>query len=67
MTEKDDIISVEDAARLIGISPQAVREALRSGKIIGKRLGRPWAVSQKSALAYKEEYERRELAKKRKN
>lgn len=55
----EDTISVQEAAQLIGISPQAVREALRVGRIVGKQLGRPWAVSRRSALAYKAERENR--------
>jgi hypothetical protein len=57
----DDTISAEEAAQIIGISVQAVRAALRAGKIAGKQLGqRTWAVSRQSALAYKQERERRQ-------
>jgi excisionase family DNA binding protein len=37
-------LSVEEAARLLGCSPQTVRRLLHTGRLAGRKLGREWVV-----------------------
>lgn len=46
------ILSMSEAAKLIGKSRQAVHLALTRGKILGWRVGSAWIVDVKSALRY---------------
>jgi hypothetical protein len=48
-----DFITVTDAARLVGISEVAVRDAVQKDEIIGGKVGGRYIVSKQSALAYK--------------
>jgi len=44
MTAKDEILSVEEAGAILGISGKRVRQLIQAGELDGKLLGRQWAV-----------------------
>jgi len=48
-------IDTDRAAVLLGVSPNRVRQLVRCGRIIGRRMGRMWVVDQRSVLVYREE------------
>jgi excisionase family DNA binding protein len=37
-------LSVDEAAKALGCSPQTVRRLLRAGRLVGRKLGREWVV-----------------------
>lgn len=45
------MLSTEQAAERLGITPVRVRELLRSGKLEGQRVGRSWVVDESSVRA----------------
>ena len=47
-----DILKVEDLAQHLGISHEAVRRALREGKLPGRRVGRRWLLSRSALLEW---------------
>ncbi len=47
-------ISTKDAAKLLGVSGQRVRDLIKAGRLEAFKVGRDWAVSRKSV----EEFER---------
>ncbi|MDP8949718.1 MAG: helix-turn-helix domain-containing protein [Actinomycetota bacterium] len=61
MTREADYYTVDEAARILGMSPARVRQALRSGELEGERreeriegvLG-PWRIPARAALAFQE-------------
>ena len=40
-----DLVGVSEAAVRLGITPQAVRDRITSGRLPGKKVGRNWVVS----------------------
>lgn len=42
-TNGDDLIGVTEAAGVLGVTPQAVRERLAAGTLPGRKIGRNWA------------------------
>jgi hypothetical protein len=54
----DDWITTAEAADLIGFHPKSLPLLLREGKIKGRRFGKSWQVSRRSALAYKRQFEK---------
>ena len=46
--DTDKIISVEEAAKVIGISERRVRQLLRENRLQGKKIGRGWLVFESS-------------------
>jgi len=61
MESRPDILSVPEAARLMGCSDVWVIRMIRSGALEGFKLsGRAWAVSRKSVEKSIEEYEQRD-------
>lgn len=40
----DEMYSVEEASKVLGLDPSQVRRLLRSGEIKGKKLARDWVV-----------------------
>ncbi|MBU4194814.1 MAG: helix-turn-helix domain-containing protein [Actinobacteria bacterium] len=47
-----EILSVEDAAEFLGISPYTVRKHARQGLIPGRKVGREWRFSRDSLLEW---------------
>ena len=45
-----ETVSVADAARILGISPQAVRQRLGAGSLPGRRVGRDWRIPRASVI-----------------
>lgn len=43
-TNGDDLIGVTEAAGVLGVTPQAVRERLAAGTLPGRKIGRNWAL-----------------------
>ena len=52
--EEQPLFSTEDAARELGVSPQAVRAAARDGRLPGRRLGRAWMFDRDAVTEFKE-------------
>ena len=46
------ILTVEQAAEMLQLNPQVVREYLRKGKLPGSKIGRHWRVSEEQLDAY---------------
>jgi len=49
----DNIISVPQAAEILGITQRAVIKAIKAGKIQARKLGREWMLDETSVRAYK--------------
>jgi len=49
----DSIISVPQAAEILGITQRAVIKAIKAGKIEARKLGREWMLDETSVRAYK--------------
>lgn len=47
-----DVCRVEDLATHLGMSPSAVRRALRRGEIPGRHVGRRWLISRPALLEW---------------
>jgi excisionase family DNA binding protein len=47
----DDLVSVPEAAELLGVSRQAVGQRIRSGSLPGQRRGRDWMLPRKAVEA----------------
>ena len=48
------MISVKEAAGILGVSPARVRVLLNNGQLEGQRIGRAWAVSEQSVRQRKQ-------------
>lgn len=48
----DEIVSVSEAAKLLGISKSAVIKAANAGRLKGKKIGRAWALLRQSVESY---------------
>lgn len=45
MSERQQLVSVPEAAKALGVSPQRIHELLRAGRIVGaQRVGRYWVI-----------------------
>lgn len=53
----DDLISVQDAAKLLGISYRTVIRLAEAGTIAGKLLSKQWVLSRTSVLEYKQAHQ----------
>ncbi len=53
------LISVTEAASVLGITVQSVRALLRRERIEGQKIGPNWVVNKASVLDYKKEREQR--------
>ena len=51
-TELDDILSLDEAARMLGRSPITLRWAAQTGRLPAKKLGRDWVTTRDSVLWY---------------
>jgi excisionase family DNA binding protein len=47
-----DLITVRDAAQLVGYHPEHVRELLRAGIVKGQKFGETWQVDRVDLLLY---------------
>ena len=47
-----DLITVRDAAQLVGYHPEHVRELLRAGIVKGQKFGETWQVDRADLLIY---------------
>lgn len=56
----DDIISVKQAAAIIGISRQAVLQAINAGHIEARKIGRDYGMARSQAEAYRDKRQRRQ-------
>ncbi|MHC4933965.1 MAG: helix-turn-helix domain-containing protein [Planctomycetota bacterium] len=48
----DDILSVTEAAKKLGITRSAVVKAVHAGRLKGKKIGRAWALLRRSVESY---------------
>lgn len=53
MGELEEWVSTEDAAKLTGYHIKYLRELVRKGRILARKVSRDWLVNRKSLLAYK--------------
>ena len=51
-TINDDLISLAEAAELSGMSQSHIRLLVRTGKILGKKIGRNWVTTEESLRNY---------------
>ena len=51
-TINDDLISLAEAAELSGMSQSHIRLLVRTGKILGKKIGRNWVTTEQSLRIY---------------
>jgi excisionase family DNA binding protein len=54
MKQQKPYLSTAEAAKLLDVSPQRVRDLIKAGRLEAFKVGRDWAVSRKSV----EEFER---------
>jgi excisionase family DNA binding protein len=59
----DDLISVKEAAEIIGISRQAVLQAINAGHIEARKVGRDYGMARSEAENYRQRRERRQADK----
>lgn len=52
MDDPDELVNASEAARIKGVSRQAVTQALRSGRLTGQRWGRYWLVRRSDLLGW---------------
>ena len=48
----DDLLSLEEAAEIIGRSPTTLRSAARRGSLEAKRIGRDWVTTHDAVIQY---------------
>ena len=51
-TELDDILSLDEAARMLERSPITLRWAAQTGRLPAKKLGRDWVTTRENVLWY---------------
>jgi hypothetical protein len=51
-TELDDILSLDEAARMLERSPITLRWAAQTGRLPAKKLGRDWVTTRDAVLWY---------------
>jgi excisionase family DNA binding protein len=54
----EKLLTPEDAAKVLLVKPETVREWLRSGKLKGAKVGRLWRVRESDLEAFLKEGER---------
>ena len=47
-----DVLTVEEAAELLSVSPWTIREQSRLGRLPGRKVGREWRYSRTALLAW---------------
>ena len=52
MAELDDILSLEEAARMLGRSPNTMRWAAQTGRLGAKKIGRDWVTTRDEVQWY---------------
>lgn len=52
MAPKEQWITVNEAVKLSGYHPDTLRELIRDGKIVGKKVSIVWLVDRDSLMAY---------------
>jgi hypothetical protein len=52
MAPNDQWITVSEAVKLSGYHPDSLRELVRDGKIVGKKVSIVWLVDRDSLMAY---------------
>lgn len=57
---KDEIISTQQAAAILGVAPESVARLVRQGVIDGFKLGRDWAIYRTSVERYKVQTENKD-------
>ena len=60
----DDIISVKQAAEIIGITRQAVLQAIKAGHIEARKVGRDYGMARSEAEAYRDKRQQRRQGRK---
>jgi hypothetical protein len=51
--ELQDILSLDEAGKMLGRSPTTMRWAARTGRLPAKRLGRDWVTTRDSVVWYR--------------
>lgn len=50
---ENDLASTTEAASILGVSPQRVRQLLGEGRLVGTRIGRDWLIERQQLEAFK--------------
>lgn len=50
--EENEVLTVEEAARLLRVSPWTVRDLARRGKLPGRRVGKEWRFWRRALLEW---------------
>jgi excisionase family DNA binding protein len=48
MIDKDDVLTVEEAAEILKVTIDTVRRLLKKGRLPGTKIGREWRLSRKA-------------------
>ena len=59
MLERMQLLSVSDAARLLGVTEETVRRHVRSGKLLAEKLGQQWFVHVRDLESFSQHYDPR--------
>jgi excisionase family DNA binding protein len=52
MRKSKDVLNVEEAAELLGVSPWTVREQARQGHLPGRKVGKEWRFSRQGLMIW---------------
>lgn len=52
MRKSKDVLNVEEAAQLLGVSPWTVREQARQGHLPGRKVGKEWRFSRHGLMIW---------------
>lgn len=55
MRKSKDVLNVEEAAQLLGVSPWTVREQARQGNLPGRKVGKEWRFSRQGLMIWLED------------
>lgn len=55
MRKSKDVLNVEEAAQLLGVSPWTVREQARLGHLPGRKVGKEWRFSRQGLMIWLED------------
>jgi excisionase family DNA binding protein len=56
----DDVIGTKEASEILSITQRHIIRLIQNGELIGKQIGKQWAISRVSVLEYKTQKETQE-------
>lgn len=63
----DDVIGTKEASEILGITQRHVIRLIQSGDLVGKQIGKQWAISRASVLQYQAQKDAQEQQVDKKN